>query len=496
MSRFIRKVTTGSGATAVQVVSKRGRVVEGIEHVGSAHSQSELDILLASAQKIKDAGQMRLEFFEEDELGDNIFAEASYSKLLYDTLSNVYDSLGFNEINDKVFKQLVLARIIEPASKRDTIRILDELGLKAPSNSTIHRALRRTFERGYREILSSACLSAARPNALALILYDVTTLYFEIQKEDEYRISGLSKERRLEPQITLGLLCDSSGFPLFISSFEGNKAECKTFVPVLEAFCAQNGLTDITVTADAAMLSASNLSALEEIGYHYIISSRIAKTPYEIAEYQNESDRELRDGQIIEGVAHMTINHKRVKRRVIYQFRVKRQHLDLLNIEKAVNKAERMIAGKSAFKRNRFLKIGASSKTLNEPLVEENKRKAGIKGYVTDLESDAQFVIDAYHQLFEVESTFRMAKSDLNARPMFHQKREKIEAHLTVVFAALAISRRIQDVTGLSIKKFVKKLKKLRTVEISINGSIHIIEPRVSGEVENLLKLIAHKCGH
>lgn len=290
MSRYIRKVKTASGATAVQVVSKHGRRVTDIKHVGSAHTSTELEILLASAKSIKDAGQTHLKLFEE-EPSSKVFAEESYSKLLFDTLGTVYDSLGFGVIGDNVFKQLVLARIIEPASKLDTIRILGELGLKAPSNSTIHRALGRTNERGYRETLSSACLGAAKPSALALILYDVTTLYFEIQKEDEYRKPGLSKERRLEPQITLGLLCDSSGFPLFISSFEGNRAECKTFVPVLNAFCAQNGLSDITVTADAAMLSSENLEALEEIGYHYIISSRISKTPYEICEIKTKVAR-------------------------------------------------------------------------------------------------------------------------------------------------------------------------------------------------------------
>ena len=157
--------------------------------------------------------------------------------------------------------------------------------MDAPSNTSIHRCLRRVVEDGYRDTVSNACFRQTELKTLSLVLYDVTTLYFKIQKEDEYRKSGLSKERRLEPQITIGILVDSNGFPLEIQSFEGNRAEVKTILPVLASFRERHKLDNITVTADAAMLSAGDISELEQIGYHYIIGSRLAKTPYEIEEY-------------------------------------------------------------------------------------------------------------------------------------------------------------------------------------------------------------------
>jgi transposase len=129
------------------------------------------------------------------------------------------------------------------------------------------------------------------------VLYDVTTLYFEAQEEDEYRKSGMSKERRLEPQIILGLLVDQHGFPLGLQSFEGNKAETKTMLPVIEDFLGRNGLTKATIVADAAMMSASNLAALSEAGYTYIVGSRLHKVPYDIAEFQKTG--EMRDQQIV-----------------------------------------------------------------------------------------------------------------------------------------------------------------------------------------------------
>jgi hypothetical protein len=114
-----------------------------------------------------------------------------------------------------------------------------------------------------------------------LLLYDVTTLHFEISKEDEYRKSGFSKERRLEPQIIIGLLVDKKGFPLSINSFEGNKAETKTIIQVLKRFKEENKIKGITEVADAGMLSANNLELLEDEGYKFIVGSRISKIPYE-----------------------------------------------------------------------------------------------------------------------------------------------------------------------------------------------------------------------
>jgi transposase len=326
-----------------------------------------------------------------------------------------------------------------------------------------------------------------KPEALRLVLYDVTTLYFEVQKEDEYRKPGLSKERRLEPQITVGLLVDRNGFPLEIQSFEGNRAEVKTILPVLAGFKDRHGLKHITVTADAAMLSSGNISELERLGYHYVIGSRLAKTPYAIAEYLCEDGAALEDNQIFESSMTVTVGGKRTKRRVIYQYRAKRAALDLSNIDKTVAKAQKMVEKKADIKRNRFLKIKGDKREINTALVEEARRKVGIKGYVTDLSVPAQEVIDAYHQLFQVEKSFRMSKSDLKARPIFHHKRESIDAHLTVVFAALAIARQIESSTGISIKKFVRALAPIRTGIVSVNGVSLPIQPKIPDNIVTLL---------
>lgn len=480
MSVFIKKYKAKNGATVVQVVYKNGRTVINTVHIGTAHTDEELDILVAKAKEVIRGDQLAFDFEDKELMPNNLLLERTYSKLLWDTLFSVYTALGFDVIADEVFKQLVIARIIEPTSKLDTIRVLSELGLNAPSNSGIHRSLKRVIKQDYRDVLSRCCLSHVVPDKHTLLLYDVTTLYFEIQKEDDYRIPGLSKERRLEPQITVGLLVDAQGFPLEVQSFEGNKAETKTIIPVVEAFVERHGLGNVTIVADAAMLSAQNLTELERLGCTYVVGSRIAKTPYAIDEYLKSPGVELEDMQIFDSWIETTIDHKRQKRRVVYQYRQKRASLDLRNIDKAIAKAQKMVEGKANAKRNRFLQLKDAKPTLNTALIEEAKRKAGIKGYVPNLDISAQLIIDAYHQLFQVEKSFRMSKSDLKARPIFHHTKDSIEAHLTIVFAALAMSRYVEEACQVSIKKFVRELSIHRTGVLLVNGVRLEVEPVVS----------------
>jgi hypothetical protein len=492
MSVFIKRYKARNDATVIQVVFKEGRKVQKTIHIGTAHNDTEEAELRALAHEVIHEGQLSLPLFSDSPEGTSLLLEATYSAHLYDALAHIYDSLGFGVLKDETFKELVIARIIEPTSKLDTIRVIDELGLKAPTNSQIHRTLAKVVEDDYRGSLSKACFSSASATQLSLLLYDVTTLYFEIQKEDDYRKSGMSKERRLEPQITVGLLVGRDGFPLEVQSFEGNRAEVKTIMEVLDTFKARHGIDDLTVTADAAMLSSKNIQALEEAGYHYIIGSRLAKTPYEIAEYAKRPGQELADLQIFDLEVDMNTGQgdKRKKRRVIYQYKKKRASMDLLNIDKLLAKAERMVSGLAEVKRNRFVTIKGAKKEINYRLVEASRLRAGIKGYVTDLDIPPQEVINAYHQLFQVEQSFRMSKSDLKARPIFHHKKDSIEAHLTIVFAALAISRVLQTKTGMSVKKVLNQLRPVRTGLLRIGSKLRTVPPLISPEVQLLLDSI------
>ena len=476
---FIRKVKTSSGATAVQIVYKqKGRIIK-IIHIGSAHNEEELNIMLGLARKQLQANQLAL--FPEAQSSLRVVIKRSFSDLLWKTLREQYDKLGFTRLDDKVFEALCLARIVEPTSKLDSLRVMADLGVDPIDQNKLYRCLTKAANLDYRRRISQICIDQVKGRDLTLLLYDVTTLYFEVQEEDEYRKSGLSKERRLEPQIIIGLLVDRNGFPLGLQSFEGNKAETKTILPVIEGFQAQHGLSKATIVADAAMLSAANLATLTEAGYTYIVGSRLHKVPYDIAEYQKSG--ELVDKQVI------TVRQEGY--RIIYQYRVKRAAIDLRNIEKQVTKARKVLKGQIPAHRTKFLSVTSKSKQLNQKLIDKAKALAGIKGYVTNLDIPDEEVITNYHQLFQVEATFRMAKSDLRARPIYHRKRDAIEAHLTIVLAALAISRSIEQQTGISIKQFVKLLRPIRSGIVTINDREVLAEP----DVPEQAKMVLNKLG-
>lgn len=474
---FIRKVKTASGATAVQVVNKSsGRIVK-IKHIGSAHTKEELEVLMSLANKCLHENQQSL-FPDSQTSSFRIGLKQSFSRLLFQVLKEQYQNLGFSRLDDEYFSYLCLARIVEPTSKLDSLRVLSDLGVGHLSKDRLYRCLSNVIAKGYRKSISSICFDQALTNGLSLVLYDVTTLYFEVQKEDGYRKSGLSKERRLEPQIIIGLLVNQNGFPLGLQSFEGNTAETKTILPVLEAFRKEHNLDTITVVADAAMLSLKNLEALSVAGYHYVVASRLSKVPYDIAEHQKT--QALFDNQII-------VTQKD-SYKIIYQYKEKRATLDIKNIEDQLAKAKKIVNGQTPVKRNRFLSLKLREKKLNQALIDKAYALAGIKGYVTDLDLNPEKVIDYYHQLFQVEASFRMAKSDLKARPIFHHKKDAIEAHLTIVLASLAISRRIEQLTGISIKRFVKNLRPIRSGIVSINGKDYAAEAEVSKDIHRLLQ--------
>lgn len=461
---------------AIQLARKQhGKIVE-IKHLGSAHNPAEESLLVALARRQLHVNQLPL--FTDPNHGLKLSLKSSCSGLLRRVLLEQYRHLGLDELADEVFSLLCIARMVEPTSKLDSLRVLSDLGVDHLDKNQLYRCLGRVVDGDYRQTISRLCFDYATAKNLSLVLYDVTTLYFEVQQEDAYRKPGLSKERRLEPQIVIGLLVDQSGFPLGLHSFEGNTAETKTILPVINAFCAQHGVGQITVVADAAMLSARNLTALSTAGHRYIVGSRLHKIPYDISEFQKTKN--LSDGQIIES--------RQREYRVVYQYRVKRASLDLKNIELQVSKAKRIISGQAAVSKAKFLIVKPGSKQLNRALISKAQSLAGIKGYVTNLDLPGEQIISYYRQLFQVEASFRMAKSDFKARPIFHRKRDSIEAHLTVVLAALAVGRSIEAQTNMSIKQLVKLLRPIRSGTVVINGQEYPVEEDIPPVIHTLLQ--------
>jgi hypothetical protein len=333
---YVRKVKTASGATAVQIVEKRHGVRRIVSHVGSAHDDAELAVLMASARDRIHAGQQALDLpLTADAAGSGgAVVTGSASEVLWEVLLDAYRRLGFDAVDDEAFRALVLVRIVQPTSKLAAVGVLAEIGVPAPHRNTFTASMRRCVANDYRATLAGACARhSARSGAASLVLYDVTTLHFEAENEDSLRKVGMSKERRVDPQIQVGLLVDPSGFPLEVSCFEGNKAETSTLLPVLRGFAERHDVSDMVVVADAGMLSAANLNALEDAGFAFIVGSRISKAPYDLAAHFERHGNAFDDGQFLESTRVMGTGKAARSRRVVYHYLFARHKRD----DRAIN---------------------------------------------------------------------------------------------------------------------------------------------------------------
>ena len=543
---YVRKVRTTSGAVAVQVARKdQGKVVI-LAHLGSAHTDAELGILLDAARQIVAGGQAALDFEvaaraeSMTEVPDfrkerSLIAERSEatvaavvppgrtmgtcSRLLYDVLAGVYDWLGFDAVADSVFRDLVIARIVEPTSKADAERVLTDLGATTVSYRTVARHLDQVGQGGYRDAVAVKCFEYSSDcGGLSLLLYDVTTLYFEAENEDDLRKVGFSKERRVDPQIVVGLLVDRTGFPLEIGCFEGNTAETTTIVPIITRFLDRHGLQDtpMVVAADAGMLSGTNLKALDELGLSFIVGSRATKAPGDLESHFHWNGDVFTDGQIIDTVTprhgNTKVNdcNKRAEPvwdaeqcpgawRAIWSYSAKRSRRDQKTLAAQEARARAIVAGDKKAKVARFVKVRGDDRTIDEANLTRAQSLVGLKGYVTNVPftvMPAGEVIAKYHDLWHVEKSFRMSKSDLRGRPMFHHTRAAIEAHLTIVFTALAVAHAIQSRTGLSIAKVVKQLRPLRSATININGATQTFPPAIPEAQRKILTDLGIKPGY
>ena len=353
-------------------------------------------------------------------------------------LGAVYDWLGFDVVDDAVFRDLVIARIVEPTSKVDAAAGAGRSGCRTRCRTGRFSVTSRKVNTGnYRDAIAAKCFThAADRGGLSLLLYDVTTLYFEAENEDDLRKVGYSKERRVDPQIVVGLLVDRTGFPLEIGCFEGNTAETTTLVPIITAFAARHDLGDtpMVIAADAGMLSASNLTALDEAGLGFIVGSRAVKAPIDLAvafplerrRFHRRADHRHRHPPARQHASSTTrrtagrtgLEPRRASEawRAIWAYSAKRARRDQKTLYAQEARARAVINGERAAKSTRFVKTHAGDRVLDEASLARAQSLVGFKGYVTNVPATvmpAAEVIAKYHDLWHVERSFRMSKTDL-----------------------------------------------------------------------------------
>ena len=492
----IRTVPTASGNHAVQVVSKRYGVLTVHKHIGTYSTDSEKAQLYKQAKDyISEATHQGnlLEILSSWRPSEVAITE-SRPLLVYQLLSRVYDKLGLFTYPDPLIKDLVIARIYCPASKRATREILADLFNRPWSLITIYRHLKKAINSGLQSAFQKALIDFTKSDlkdSLHLIFYDVTTLYFESTVSKGLRDFGFSKDHRSqETQIVVGLVVNKQGFPLYFDVFRGRTFEGHTLVSVIQNIRKLLGNPDLVVVADAAMLSQDNIDQMVQDKISFIVGARIANLPSHLID-QITNQLSGQDGKTI------TLTYR--KQRLICQYLQQRAAKDRSDREKQIARAEAIInAPHEKIRRYRFIRMVGQTVSLNVDLIARTARLEGIKGYITNTQLSEAIVIERYHDLWRIEYAFRLTKSDLEARPVFHSLDATIQAHLVIVFAGLAICKYIEMETGMSIQKVLKLAEKVLTHKVTNikTGETAYVEttienPRVKEKID-LLKSLGH----
>lgn len=491
----VRIVKTPSGKFGVQVVTRSRKNFILHKQIGSAKTKEEREQLVSQAQEYIVANNPQQNLFAGKEVFshlDEIEITRSQPLFLYRLLCSVYSRLGFNTFADPVIRDLIVARIYRPVSKLEIVDILEDSFGCRYSLKTVYRHLKKAVETNLQNCFQTSLINFVKHDlndSLRLVFYDVTTLAFDSQTKTNLKDFGFSKDHRFQDvQIVIGLVVNKDGFPLYFDIFKGSTFEGKTFIPVVEKIKDLLGSTSLTVIADAAMISRLNIEELDKRGIGFIVGARLGNLPQKLQE--EISHKILGVNQKITTVDYL--NH-----RLICQYLNSRAAKDRSDREKQLEKARRIVSSPSKITgRFKFVKAVNGRYEVNESLVGKVKILEGIKGYLTNTNLDEQTIIDRYHDLWRIEKSFRITKSDLEVRPIFHQLDGTITSHLIIVFAGLAISRYLEIKTGMSLKRILKISQKVLThkVVLSKTGQSALIETKIDdpilcGQLEKLKSL-------
>lgn len=471
---FLRKLKNVAGTVSFQIMEKHGRKNKVIIHLGTAKTLAEQRDLEEQADKYLekvrlDKGIVSL-FDSRYEIGEAERALSRFELLsvhnsnLYRFLLHFYDLLGFGKLEDPIFRDLMLVRIMAPLSKVKTRDYLENsLGIRY-SLSSVYRALKLAYKNSYQTKLEELVLSFVKKYVsptISVLFFDVTTLYFEAHDEDDFRKCGFSKEHRNnQPQVVVSLTVTHEGFPLNWQTFSGETYEGHTLLPCIRESIKRTGTKKLVVVADAGMLNKNNLDSLEADKLHYIVGARLHQLSDKLRAKIYLIPKRDKTGRRFELSDTQTL---------LVTYSTKRAAKNKADRKKQVEKARKALAkGKDVSGRLKYLsKSEPTTWVLNKDLIEENKKYDGLKGYITNYPKlSNREILKRYGDLWRVENAFRMSKSDLMARPIFHTLEESIKAHLTLVFGALAISRYIEYLSNQSIKRVVETLSQSQEVII------------------------------
>ena len=416
-----------------------------------------------------------MKIFHELLLHEHFAAKARYQDFKYNTNS--------------IMLLLVISRILSPGSKKKAFeekgRYFERFGFKL---ADVYRALSHFAKIGdeTQKFLNSQIVKKYGRDT-SVVYFDVTNFYFEIDEEDDLRKRGVSKEHRPNPLVQMGLALDRDGIPIRYKMFPGNKHDSETFKGVIGDICKDYGADRIIAVGDMGVITSENIWYLIGTKPHkprhgYIFSYSIRKAAKKFKEYVLDEEGYVNaDGEpftegddykvksrcmareititIMRGGKEINVKKIVQEKQVVfwgknYEDKAKAER------EAMLEKALRFIKDPSKYKRHTghgsAKYINGIDKdtgevdpetilTIDWGLVEEEAKYDGYYAILTsELKMPVDKVIETYRGLWEIEETFSIAKGDLEARPFFLSRMDRIDAHLLICFIALVIIRILQ----------------------------------------------------
>jgi transposase len=471
---FVRKKKNRSGSVSIQIIQKVNRLNKVIKTIGSSSDPIEIERLFHQAlyEMPRLYGATLFDPPQEPNINDlsNDNIRVVGPELVF---GRIFNHIGFDQIKDPIFKDLSISRITHPGSKLNLSEYLRENNREEITVDRIYYFLDRLNSR-YKEKVEDISFNYTKRllgGNIGVVFYDMTTIYFESSQPDEFRETGFSKDGKHHlPQIYLGLLVGRDGYPIGYDIFEGSIYEGHTLIPVIERFEKRFNLDKPIVVADAGLLSSKNIIALEKKGYSFIIGARIKNEKEQIKTQILQLS--LEDGQVNK-------IPKPDNTSLFISYSSKRAKKDLSNRERGLRRLEKNL------KAGKLTKSNINNRGYNKYLLFEGELKIeidydkfkldsrwdGLKGYVTNTKLNGDQIIENYNNLWKIEKAFRISKTDLKIRPVYHRLKERIEAHICISFVSYLLYKELERVLpdNISIKKAIKAINKMYEITLMKN---------------------------
>lgn len=436
---------------SIQIIDKSSGKYKVAKTIGSSKDPEKIRQLEIEARNFLIGNQLKLFKTLEEAAVENFLQDLSNSQihtigpeLIFGTL---FDRIGFNAIPEELFRHIVVARLAYPTSKLKTADYLYRYKGISVEVQKIYRFLDR-LNKKYKETAERIAYEYTRRTLknIAVVFYDMTTLYFEAEDEDDLRKIGFSKDGKFQnPQIMLGLLVGQNGYPIGYDIFEGNTFEGHTLIPTLKKIQEKYKFEKPIVIADAGLLSKDNIEQLKVEKYQFILGARIKNESDEIKEEILKKSESMADGQTFQ-------IEKSDETKLIVGYSEKRKKKDEYNRKKGIKKLNQRIKFGHLTKAsinnrgyNKFLSLtGEIEVILNEEKIQEDEKWDGLKGYITNTQLKPEEIIENYRHLWQIEKAFRISKTDLRVRPIYHYKKRRIESHICIAFVAYTIWKELE----------------------------------------------------